>query len=190
MKKFIITFLTIFTMIVTMCTSVLASEHAITPPVLSNSCDAYVVFYYYNGNDFYYQMVMYNSDDWTLTKVSNNTYEWTKNRETAYVRYYSNIKSSNYSASWGTMQQYDNMSMSGYSYRCDVVDSNIDLYDSEGSLFFQGMTLEEVTNKNLQKNLVPKVVGTITTLTLCGVGCLALLMVSKVFGKVFATFRV
>ena len=70
----------------------------------------------------------------------------------------------------------------------EILYSDLDVYDSDGNVFFQGAPtqaeiLQEIVRTELTDNLNPKVVGAMTTLTVCGVGLIASLVVLNLFGK-------
>lgn len=77
-----------------------------------------------------------------------------------------------------------------------IFESTDDIYKYDGTLFFQappeGMSLTEAIQVmiHLEMEKFPKIlVGAMKILVLCGVGCLALLMVFPLFGKVLRIFR-
>lgn len=72
--------------------------------------------------------------------------------------------------------------------------SSVDLY-KDGELFFPlppkplYQVVAEVGVQSLQNTAVPEVTSAMTTLTLCGVGLIALLAVLPLFGKIFHRYR-
>lgn len=193
MKKIVITFLSLFTMIFIMCTTVFASD--IQPPTLDASqYDSYIVYSYVNSNDYksYYECVVYKSSDWT-PYIDGKYIKWTCHVESPHVRYTSTSNSidsydaTGYNGGWGMMEQYDK-EMDGS--EGIIYASNRNIYDDEGKLFFQGLQLQKVVNQSLTQTLIPKVAGAMKILVVCGISCLALLVVLSLFGKVFYRFRV
>ena len=164
------------------------------PTALSSTNDSYIIL---NSNSSSGLIcIIYNSSDWT--PVVETTYKssavpythsikWIKNRDSAYARYYSTTydESSNINGGWGTMQNYTNMtttikstsnetdSITGYMYACSS-----DIYHTKGHLVFQkppAPTLGEVTEMSLGE--MQQELGRVALIvTLCGVGCLALLI--------------
>lgn len=182
MKK-IVLLLSVFVLVFAFNTFAYAST-SVTPPDLNGSNDSYII--YYQGDLL--SVITYNSDDWSFVLQNGNTLVWTKNRETAYVRY-ANQKSysgwENYG--WGTLFQYDPL----ITYGCDeIVSSSHNVYDTDGKVvFLVPPPLKEKTEEALT-NFQVKTGGMMNTLVLCGVGCLALLTVLKLFGKRSLIFHI
>lgn len=68
----------------------------------------------------------------------------------------------------------------------DIYYSSDTIYDQNGDTFFPiplWMEMDNLTQGEMENNLNPTVVGILMTLMVCGVGCLALLVVLKLFGK-------
>lgn len=72
----------------------------------------------------------------------------------------------------------------------DVIYSTVDIINSaDGSVFFQRpLTLLERLLNLVQPNLGEKITGDLGTLTVCGIGCLALLIGLSLFPKVLYKF--
>lgn len=86
-------------------------------------------------------------------------------------------------------QQYQSV-MGGFN-KDNLVYSDVNVVDRSGNLVFPPPrpVLEELLEKTAMT--IPKKVGGVQkTLTLCGVGCLALLTALSLFGKVLSRFRV
>lgn len=86
--------------------------------------------------------------------------------------------------------QYGNhvISLSG---DASISTSDLDVYNTDGTLFFRNplwMVVEKVTQGEMT-NLLTETGGTMKTLLVCGVGCLALLVVLSLFGKRSLIFR-
>ena len=125
------------------------------------------------GSQSYSTVTVYKlqNDDWVVHKEQNAS---------------ANTLDLNMTISMGTSGSYATKFV-GY-----VMESNVDLYDWEGEKLFPPappLGLEEVVVESLN-NFQTTTGGTMKVLLLCGVGCLAFLMVLKVFGKVFRIFRV
>lgn len=84
------------------------------------------------------------------------------------------------------------------SYGSSWVWSNFDIYSDSGSLCYEGdlnfhrpplaEVVQAVTAEGLTE-MLPKVAGTMKILALCGVGCLALLVGLRLFGKRSLIYR-
>lgn len=72
-----------------------------------------------------------------------------------------------------------------------ILSSDVDVYNADGTLFFQNplwMRVEQVT-QGVIPELSNNLGGTMMILIVCGVGCLALLIVLNLFGKRLSIFR-
>lgn len=196
MKKILLSVSLSFLIIISSCICALADTIDLATPELDPPAyDSYLILSRVNdfGENRYYCW-LYNSTDWTPTVNSEGTLiTWTKNRETAYVKYFtyrdeSEYNKDGYNGGWGTFVEYDDslfLSSNGFT----IHKSSIDIYDDKGLLFFQGLPLEKVIQKTLTEKMIPMMVGALKILVPCGVGCLALLIVLKLFGKKSLIFR-
>ena len=111
-----------------------------------------------------------------------------------YVRYV--YTASNPTLGW----RYSDMSTNGFTVHISdfpVIESSVDLYDgntlylkADGD-FFPYPLAEQIlaVTSGAMEETMPELGGTMTTLMVCGVGCLALLVVLKLFGKRSLIFR-
>lgn len=95
----------------------------------------------------------------------------------------------------GDWYQHDSQSVDttlfGAFDEIDMVYSTLSFYKEDGTLFFPlplWEEMEQVTQGEMM-GLTTEVVGTMKVLALCGVGCLALLVVLKLFGKRSLIYR-
>lgn len=196
MKKIVLSVSLSFLIILTTCICALADTVDFGIPTMdSPQYDNYIIYegYYKGGSTRMYICTLYNTSDWDVSvNKSTGSLVWTKKRETAYVRYTSRIETNYYDKKnenngWFTFQQDDFTTMA--MHNTTIHRASEDIYDEDNLLFFQGLPLEKVVEKSLTEILVKKTVGTLKVLTLCGVGCLALLIALKLFGKKSLIFR-
>lgn len=70
----------------------------------------------------------------------------------------------------------------------EIESSNYDVYHSDGSLFFQRPTLLSQLLKLVPSRVGEKITADLSTLTICGVGCLSLLIGLALLPKVLYKF--
>lgn len=190
MKKYLVMFFATLTFTILMCVGVYASEFKPPSDALGENYDAYLVTKRVYSNETYYRILVYNSSDWSVIWDSNYNLVWTQNRESPYVRYYSEVKASQYDSSgynggWGTMQQLSGMEHTAW----DIYYGNQTLYNENGTMVFHPTHLLKERTREALTTLSQEVGGVMNILVLCGVGCLACLTVLGLFGRRSLIFR-
>lgn len=187
MKKRILTIILVFVMVFATTITSFAASYS-PPTAIDGTNDSYIIFQepgktsptciIYNSRHWSPYLEVYNSSGYDYYAI-----QWTKNTESPYVRYYSSSYTTGSSnGGWGTMSQYDSTTTNISAYkgssidtsRFNIIDSNQDWYWGS-NLVFQKMGLEEVTVQSLEQ-MTLNLGGVMKTITLCGVGCLALLI--------------
>ena len=188
MRKIFLTLFLVLTMICGLSVTAFASGNVVPPELDSSQYDSCVILYEGNAS---YTCVVYKASDWDFVLNEDEGHlEWTKLRETACVRYYKSMPIATYDSSgtnngWFSMQQYNGMATAVNMSKGTngFIECSEDIYNTEGKKVFQGTSLAEAVQESLT-GMQTTMVGQTKILVACGVGCLALLILLKVFGKV------
>jgi len=112
----------------------------------------------------------------------------TNSEHTSYLKY------TQWGNDWRLVESYDD----GTTITADTLVSSFNILDTDGNIVYNHDTdffpvplwveMDNLTQGEMVNKFNPTLVGMILTLTVCGVGCLALLVVLKLFGKRSLTY--
>ena len=184
MKKFLLVISSVALMVCTLMVTASASE-----------------YYYYDGDgsytihasyDTYYSAYVFNSlpDDVSFIYNGNQVTVYSRS-EIPYTEYRYNHNTGSWEV-WGHMFTSAGKTVSLVNIGWEVYQSDVNIYDSNGELFFPlPPTLPEVVEELTQmegQTLTSEVVGTMSNLVPFGVGCLALLTGLVLLSRKFLIF--